>query len=190
MNLANRLKELRLSRHLTQQDLANKLYISRSLYAKYESNISIPSDDILVQLADIYGIPTNDLLGYKTPFNSKRFRFNRIINLVLLSTCATFVIFYFVPFFRVYKYVYPAPIGEQPERVSTLMSSFSLLNENGVWFGNITLAIGAIVICYSTFNIFFLKIAKKYMAIISSLNLFIFIILFFLVITFSCGYTF
>ena len=190
MNLADKLKELRLSKHLTQQDLADMLFISRSLYAKYENNISTPSDDFLAKLANIYDMPINDLIAYKTSSFDKIFKFNRIVTLILLLVSIAFVLFYFVPIFPVFKYVYPAPIGEQPERVKTFMSSFSLLCENDVWLGNLALSICIVGIIYSIVNIFFLKIAKKYLIVISFSILSIFIVLFFLTITFSCGYTF
>ena len=37
MKLSEKLQTLRKKNNLTQQELANKLYISRSLYAKYEN---------------------------------------------------------------------------------------------------------------------------------------------------------
>ncbi|MCM3250437.1 MULTISPECIES: helix-turn-helix domain-containing protein [Bacillus] len=60
--LGNRLKELRESRKLTQDKLAEILGISRGTYAHYEINKRKPDYDMLIKLADYYGVTTDFLL--------------------------------------------------------------------------------------------------------------------------------
>lgn len=58
----SRLRQVRLSRQLTQQQMAEKLHISLNGYQKYEQSERYPSLDCLVQIADILSVSTDYLL--------------------------------------------------------------------------------------------------------------------------------
>ncbi|MCY8504517.1 helix-turn-helix domain-containing protein [Bacillus atrophaeus] len=60
--LGDRLKELRDSKKLTQDKLAEILGISRGTYAHYEINKRKPDYETLIKLADFYGVSTDYLL--------------------------------------------------------------------------------------------------------------------------------
>ena len=57
------LKKLRKERSMTQAALAEKLGLDKSSVAKYESADVTPSSDILMKLADIFGVSVDYLLG-------------------------------------------------------------------------------------------------------------------------------
>lgn len=61
-----RIKSLREKRDLTQSDLARKLGITRSSVNAWEMGISVPSTQYLVELATIFGVSTDFLLGLPT----------------------------------------------------------------------------------------------------------------------------
>lgn len=63
MGIAQRIKELRESAHLTQQELAKKISISRSTLAGYESENKQPSYQVLAQMASVFKVPTDYILG-------------------------------------------------------------------------------------------------------------------------------
>ncbi len=63
MELKDRLKELRANANLTQEDLANKIFISRTLVSKWESGDRYPSKDNLARLAVLFQIPQDELVG-------------------------------------------------------------------------------------------------------------------------------
>ena len=134
MEFAEKLKTLRKDADLTQQEVADKLYISRSLYAKYESGIAVPNKDTLQKIALLFNVVVNDLVSYEeTTFmaveeHNTREKLKNITLITSIVICAVFIAFYFIPIFQVYSYKYPAPAGQQPERIMTLMSSFSLLS--------------------------------------------------------------
>lgn len=196
MKLSERLKELRINNNLTQQNIANKLFISRSLYAKFENDISIPSDETLKQIADIYLVSVDDLINFKksgvfsNQQNTSKPKSQRIISFILISFYILYIVFYFIPIFSVYSYVYPAPIGEQPKRVSTWMSSFLLLNNKNVWVGNITLIISIVGIIYSILFLKVFKNNKRFLFPTVCIVFVVFLIMSFLTIAYSCGYTF
>lgn len=63
MGIAHKIKELRESAHLTQQELAKKISISRSTLAGYESENKQPSYQVLAQIATVFNVPTDYILG-------------------------------------------------------------------------------------------------------------------------------
>ena len=63
--LGNQLKELRIQHNMNQSDLEEKLSIQRQTISAYERGISIPNIFILIQMADIYNITLDELVGRK-----------------------------------------------------------------------------------------------------------------------------
>lgn len=55
-SLGEKLRTLRHSRHITQQQLSDHLHLERAAYANYENDRRIPSYQHLVLIADFYGI--------------------------------------------------------------------------------------------------------------------------------------
>lgn len=64
----NNLANMRNSRDLTQQDVANFLGVSRQCYGHYESGKRDIDNSTLVALADWYGVSTDYLLGRNTTY--------------------------------------------------------------------------------------------------------------------------
>lgn len=61
INLGKKLKELRQSDNLTQQQLADKLQISRVNYTRYETNAVRPDYEVLIKIADYFDISLDEL---------------------------------------------------------------------------------------------------------------------------------
>ena len=59
------LKKLRLESGYTQQQLADKLCVTKSVVSYYELQERYPSPEILVKLASIFHVSTDYLLGLK-----------------------------------------------------------------------------------------------------------------------------
>ena len=58
-----RLKQLRKERGLTQTELAKLIGSSKALVSKYETNQSQPPYEILIQIAYVFNVSTDYLLG-------------------------------------------------------------------------------------------------------------------------------
>ena len=56
---AQRLKELRLEKGMTQQQVASLLNIKQQSYTRYEYGTGEPSLQTLIKLADIFAVPTD-----------------------------------------------------------------------------------------------------------------------------------
>lgn len=61
--VADRIKALREQKGLTQSDLARQLGITRSSVNAWEMGISVPSTQYIVELAHIFKVSTDYLLG-------------------------------------------------------------------------------------------------------------------------------
>lgn len=64
--IADRIKNLREVQNMTQTDLAKQLGITRSSVNAWEMGISVPSTQYIVELASIFKISTDYLLGVGT----------------------------------------------------------------------------------------------------------------------------
>lgn len=61
--IADRIKALREQRSITQAELAKRLGITRSSVNAWEMGISVPSTQYLVEVANIFKVSTDYLLG-------------------------------------------------------------------------------------------------------------------------------
>lgn len=60
---AERLRELRKGRGLTQKELGGQTGLSKAVVSKYETGMGYPSFDILIRIAQFFGVSTDYLLG-------------------------------------------------------------------------------------------------------------------------------
>lgn len=74
IQLGQQIKNLRTANHLSQEDLAQKLFVSRQSISKYENGEATPDVDKLVQLAEIFGVSLDYLILGKEaePVNEKK----------------------------------------------------------------------------------------------------------------------
>ena len=61
--LQENLRTLRKARGLSQEDLAQKLHITRQTLSKWENGLSVPDAQLLLRLAEILDVPVSELLG-------------------------------------------------------------------------------------------------------------------------------
>lgn len=80
MMLGERLQELRKDAGLSQKDLAEKLSLSHHTISSYERDKSIPNDEIKVEIAKLFHVSLDYLLGLiKEPLS-----YNRSENVIVL----------------------------------------------------------------------------------------------------------
>lgn len=65
MSLGQRLLELRKSKQLSQEEVADKLKVTRQTISKWETDQSTPDFDKIVPLCQLYGITSDELLTGK-----------------------------------------------------------------------------------------------------------------------------
>lgn len=62
-NFGELLRDLRNDAGLTQKELAEKIWISKTAVSYYEQSLRCPSPDILVKIANVFHVSTDYLLG-------------------------------------------------------------------------------------------------------------------------------
>ncbi len=103
MELHEKLQELRKSRGLTQEQLAQRIYVSRTAISKWESGRGTPSIDSLKALSAFFAVSVDELLSGDALLTlaqeETKQRERRIRHLVfgLLDCCAAML--FFLPFF-------------------------------------------------------------------------------------------
>lgn len=65
MNFGDKLKMLRTGQNLTQQQLATRLGVQKSVVSNYESGERTPSTDVLIKLARVFHTTIDYLLDVK-----------------------------------------------------------------------------------------------------------------------------
>ena len=71
IEIANRLYELRKQNGLSQEELAEKIGVSRQAVSKWERAESSPDTDNLIELARLYGVSLDELLFTMEPASQK-----------------------------------------------------------------------------------------------------------------------
>ena len=64
--LGTKIKQLRTQRNMSQITLAQQLRVSKSVISSYENSVHLPPYDVLIQLAQIFSVSTDYLLGTAT----------------------------------------------------------------------------------------------------------------------------
>lgn len=57
------LKILRKSRNITQKELGSIIGLSKAVVSKYENGLGYPTFDVLIRIAQYFGVTTDYLLG-------------------------------------------------------------------------------------------------------------------------------
>lgn len=63
MQFYEKLKKLRSDMGITQAELAEKIYVSRSAVAKWESGLGLPNNESLATIAEFFGVEKSELLS-------------------------------------------------------------------------------------------------------------------------------
>lgn len=63
VDFSQRLKQLRKDKHLTQAQVAERIGVTASMVSSYETDIRLPSYEVMLRIADIFGVSVDYLLG-------------------------------------------------------------------------------------------------------------------------------
>ena len=84
MTINHNLKELRKKAGLTQEEVAVMVNVTRQAISSYESGRTRPDLDMLLMLADVYGVDITEILYGQDRFGRKR-RIANIVGIVFLT---------------------------------------------------------------------------------------------------------
>ncbi len=68
VNIGDNIKKLRSASNMTQGDLAERLRVTISSISAYENGTRMPSYDILIKIARLFSVTTDNLLGFSNKY--------------------------------------------------------------------------------------------------------------------------
>ena len=63
-SLGETIKSLRTSKRMTQIEFAGRIGVTKSTVSAYENGFRLPSYDVLIRIARLFKVSTDNLLGY------------------------------------------------------------------------------------------------------------------------------
>ena len=63
VDFSQRLQLLRRDKHLTQAQVAKRIGVTASMVSSYETDIRLPSYEVMLRIADVFGVSVDYLLG-------------------------------------------------------------------------------------------------------------------------------
>ena len=110
MTLGEKIKRLRMESSLSQEILAEMVGVSRQAVTKWENNISYPSTENMIKLAEIFGVSMEELICRDENSDSqvrriyyiikteesiiKKSKHNRILNNIKCAFEISFIVFF------------------------------------------------------------------------------------------------
>lgn len=85
MTIGDKIKKLRKQNHMTQEELSEKLHISRQTISKWETGSALPDINNVILICSIFEISTDELLT--DSLNQKNNKKLFICDLVVLTIC-------------------------------------------------------------------------------------------------------
>ena len=181
MGFQDRLKNLRQQKNLTQQELANTIFVSRSTIAKWENGLGLPSDTNLKALCDFFGVEESWLLDrndLKEEIKmTKLQKKNIVVSIFGIILPIIFVLILYTPLYHYYydpNFVYPM-VYMPPQTVTNFLNVASIIIAFLFWGATLLFS----VLNISLFQ--FKKSSMRYMYInlsMTVLSIIIFIVIF------------
>lgn len=91
MNMADRIQYLRKSKGLSQEELADKVGVSRQAVSKWESEQSTPDLEKVITMSDFFGVTTDYILKGIEPVAGKEQKSKELTSKVLYISSTAFV---------------------------------------------------------------------------------------------------
>lgn len=174
MNFSEKLKKLRKDKGLTQEELANAIFVSRTLISKYENGSIYPTKENAEKLASFFNVNLSELIDNDDTVqlvlknNDFANKLNICLSIFLSFITLILSIISFIPFIKVKYYDYSS--GIPPILKFYLISPIKLTLKNN----NPIVIITLIILCTNLIlGIFNLKFKKNKWIKISTYILFV-----------------
>ena len=176
MEFNEKLQELRKNKGLTQEELAEALYVSRTAISKWESGRGYPSIDSLKEIAKYFSVTTDELLSSDEVLSiaeeDNKQKETHFRSLVFGLLDISVLMFFFLPFFG--------------QKANGVIQEVSLLSLNGI-AAYLRIAYYVIVISIAVYGIltlafqncqkaYWVKNKEKISLILNAVAVFLFII--------------
>lgn len=69
LNIGENIKALRKAKNMTQVQLAERVNITKATVSSYENSLRAPSYEVLIRIAQIFHVTTDNLLGFSNRYS-------------------------------------------------------------------------------------------------------------------------
>ena len=197
MELNEKIKKLRKEAGLSQEDLAKKIYVSRTLITKYESGSVFPTQENLEKIALALNVKVDELLSdkEKNEIVERSYKNNQrlwvILNICFASLSIIFLLLTVIPFYKYSGYDYSTvsyPDNPTPTHVTgfTSIIGATLRGGNPIALINLVLLVCSLIsslLSFSNLSIKVLKIIRIVSIILFSISLILFFVSFALMVS-------
>lgn len=146
-NIGNFLKDLRLEHGMSQDELSEKLFVSRQAISNWEVGKSVPDYDCLLKLSDLYNIKVEEILRGKIIYKNKIYRFFtnvfsekskkiKFIYITIVIILFLFIGYMSVYFFNTYGKIKFYDFGSDINSEVSCLSGFLVVSPDTVHFKN------------------------------------------------------
>jgi len=130
------IKDIRLYHNMTQEDLAEILFITRKAVSKWETGSGYPSIDVAKRLCDTFGINFEELIAGKYIEKNKKLAFNStVFSIIIMLFIVVFTLYSdYLNKFDIYKF------GFQSKSINIINNKILLSNKHHYYnFGSVTI---------------------------------------------------
>ena len=92
MNMADRIQSLRKSKGISQEELADRVGVSRQAVSKWESEQSTPDIDKIITMSEFFGVTTDYILKGIEPVSGKSETGNAVTSKILYIASTAFLV--------------------------------------------------------------------------------------------------
>ena len=96
MNIGERINHLRKTNNMSQEELAEKLHVSRQTVSRWENNSSQPDIESILAISNLFTVSTDYILGKEDDNNIKHKNNILFISLGIIIIGFVFSLFYFL----------------------------------------------------------------------------------------------
>lgn len=127
MEFPEKLQQLRREHNLTQEQLAEKLFVSRTAVSKWETGRGTPGLDSLCAISALFGVSLDDLLGaqelVRFAQNENRGNLRRVLAVVFAGLDVAAGLGMFLPLYRVVRdgTAFGVPLAQLQEPFSPVL---------------------------------------------------------------------
>lgn len=96
MTFSNKIKKLRKDNKMTQENLADKLNVSRQTISKWENGVTFPDIDNILEICRVFNVSSDSLLNYQSEIEVRKItKINWIYPLILMISLLIIIILLF-----------------------------------------------------------------------------------------------
>ena len=188
MELHEKIRNHRKEKGLSQEELASKIYVSRTLISKYENGSVFPTEDNLAKLAEVFEIDPKELMSDQEKNEIVIESYNKyqklwaVICFIVVAFSFALLLLSIIPYYQYSYYDYANvthsnPTSKHVTGFTSIIAS-TLKNSNPIALINMFILAAALVL--ATLNFFDIKQkTKSILRIISLVLLIISLVLFF-----------